>query len=348
LNKSGGHAVLSHPPNAQPSPELFFSTLNAYHQTEALKAAIELELFTAIAEDNHTAESIASKCKASERGIRILCDFLVVLGFLTKDSNRYSLTPDSAVFLDRRSPGYLGGAIGFLLSPMTTERWKDLAAAVRQGGAPDIDSSTVAPEHPIWVEFARCMAPMMAMPAQMLANYLNPNENHVSKILDLAAGHGLYGIAFAGRNPNCEVWAVDWSNVLQVAQENAARAGVKDRYHTLPGSAFDVDYGTGYDLVLMPNFLSHFDPPTCEKLLRKVHAALKPDGRAIILQMIPNEDRVSPPRPAAFALIMLASTPSGDAYTYPEYQQMLYNAGFRSSEKHALMPDFFTVVVGHR
>jgi len=60
------------------------------------------------------------------------------------------------------------------------------------------------------------------------------------------------------------------ASVLQVAQENAATAGIKDRFHALPGSAFDVEYGSGYDLVLMPNFLSHFDPPTCETLLRKV------------------------------------------------------------------------------
>jgi 2-polyprenyl-3-methyl-5-hydroxy-6-metoxy-1,4-benzoquinol methylase len=335
-------------PDLQPSPELFFTTLNAYHNTEALKAAIELEVFTAIAEGNHTAETIAHRCRASERGVRVLCDFLVVIGFLTKESNRYNLTRDSATFLDRRSPAYLGGAIGFLLSPLTTERFKDLAAVVRRGGTTDSGSGTIAPEHPVWVEFARNMAPMMAMPAELLAKYLSGNDNQARKILDLAAGHGLYGITIARHNPNCEVWAVDWPNVLQVAQENAARTGTKDRFHILPGSAFDVEYGSGYDLVLMPNFLSHFDPPTCEKLLRKVHAALNPRGRALILAMIPNEDRVSPPRPAGFALIMMASTPSGDAYTYPEYQQMLHSAGFRSSEKHVLMPDFFTVVVGHK
>jgi ubiquinone/menaquinone biosynthesis C-methylase UbiE len=339
---------VSHAPNPQPSPELFFSTVNAYHHTEALKAAIELALFTAIAEGNQTAETIARRCDASERGIRMLCDFLVVIGFLTKESNRYSVTPDSAVFLDRRSPAYLGGALGYLLSPMTTERWRDLAGVVRKGGTTDTDSGTVAPEHPVWVEFARGMAPMMATPAELLAKYLKAGEGHQWKVLDLAAGHGLYGIAIARHNQQCEVWAVDWANVLQVAQENAAAAGIKDRFHTLPGSAFDVEYGSGYDLVLMPNFLSHFDPPTCERLLRTVHAALKPDGRAVILQMIPNEDRVSPPRPAEFALIMLASTPAGDAYTYPEYRQMLHNAGFASSEKHPLMPDFFSVVVGQK
>ncbi len=250
---------MSPAPHPQPSPELFFSTLNAYHHTEALKAAIELDVFTAIGEGNETAEAVASRCKASERGIRALCDFLVVMGFLTKDSNRYSLTPDSAVFLDVRSPAYLGGAIGFLLSPMTTERWKDLAEVVRKGGTMEANSGTVAPEHPIWVEFARSMAPIMAMPAELLAKYLNANENYASKILDLAAGHGLYGIAIARHNPNCEVWAVDWPNVLQVAEENAGRAGVKERFHILPGSAFKVEYGSGYDLVLMPNFLSHFD-----------------------------------------------------------------------------------------
>jgi 2-polyprenyl-3-methyl-5-hydroxy-6-metoxy-1,4-benzoquinol methylase len=200
----------------------------------------------------------------------------------------------------------------------------------------------------VWVEFARSMAPMMAMPAELLAKYLKVDDGRQSKVLDLAAGHGLYGIAVARHNPNCEVWAVDWPNVLQVAQENATGAGIKDRYHALPGSAFDVEYGSGYDLVLMPNFLSHVDLPTCETLLRKVHAALKPDGRAAILAMIPNEDRVSPSRPAAFALIMLASTPAGDAYTHSEYQQMLHDAGFRSSEKHSLITDFLTVVVGHK
>src|SRR5207253_3604413 len=94
------------------------------------------------------------------------------------------------------------------------------------------------------------------------------------KILDIAAGHGLYGLAFAKRNPKAEVTAVDWANVLEVAKENAQAAGVSDRYHTRAGSAFDVDYGNGYDLVLLTNFLHHFDPPTCEMLLRKVRSAL--------------------------------------------------------------------------
>ena len=88
----------------QPSPERFFEVMNAYQQTAALKAAIELDLFTAIGEGAETAPALAQRCRASERGTRILCDYLVAIGFLSKDGSRYSLTADSAMFLDRRSP----------------------------------------------------------------------------------------------------------------------------------------------------------------------------------------------------------------------------------------------------
>jgi 2-polyprenyl-3-methyl-5-hydroxy-6-metoxy-1,4-benzoquinol methylase len=168
------------------------------------------------------------------------------------------------------------------------------------------------------------------------------------KVLDIAAGHGLFGIAIAKHNPNAEIVAVDWPSVLAVAQENARAAGVAARYRTRPGSAFEVDFGSDYDLVLLTNFLHHFDAPTCEKFLRKVHAALAAGGRAVTLEFIPNEDRVSPPVAAKFSLIMLSSTPSGDAYTFSEYERMFRNAGFQSSELHALPPTPSRVVLSYQ
>src|SRR5579872_4951858 len=100
----------------QPSPALFFETMNAYQRTAALKGAIQLDVFTAIGEGNTTAPSIAARCQTSERGMRILCDYLVIIGFLTKTGTSYRLTPDSQMFLDRHSPAYLGTAERFLTS----------------------------------------------------------------------------------------------------------------------------------------------------------------------------------------------------------------------------------------
>ena len=192
------------------------------------------------------------------------------------------------------------------------------------------------------------MAPMMAMPSQLLAQLADPNPDRKLKVLDIAAGHGLYGLAFARHNPQAEITAVDWPNVLEVAKENAEAAGVSDRYQTRPGSAFDVDYGTNYDVVLLTNFLHHFDPQTCEALLRKVHGALAEGGRAVTLEFVPNDDRVTPPQAAAFSMTMLGATPAGDAYTFAELEQMFRNAGFTRSELHELPPTIQRVVISHK
>jgi SAM-dependent methyltransferase len=332
----------------QPSPQLFFQTINAYQRSEALKTAIELEVFTAIGEGNSTAAQIAKRCQTSEKGMRILCDFLTIMGMLTKQGDRYALTLDSATFLDKRSPAYLGGATEFLCSPVLTDGTKNLTEAVRRGGTAMNGDGTIEPDNPIWVRFARGMAPMMSMPAQMMAKLVDPNGDRKLKILDIAAGHGVFGIAFATNNKQAEITAVDWQAVLEVAKENAQKAGVSDRYRTIPGSAFDVDFGTGYDLVLLTNFLHHFDPPTNETLLRKVRAALADGGRAVTLEFVPNEDRVTPPDAAGFSMMMLTGTPNGDAYTFSELERMFANAGFSRSTIHPLTPGIQQVVISEK
>ncbi|HEX3144399.1 MAG TPA: class I SAM-dependent methyltransferase [Pyrinomonadaceae bacterium] len=330
----------------QPSPAIVFDTLNGYQRTQALKTAIELELFTAIGEGNTTAKAIAERCGASVRGTRIVCDFLTINGFLTKQGDDYSLTPDSATFLDKRSPAYMGTVTNFILSSHIREPFEKLTETVRNGFyAAD---TAFEPNHPMWVEFARSMQPMMALPSQLMAQLVDPTKDKKLRVLDIAAGHGLFGIAFAKQNPQLEVTAVDWPRVLEVAKENAQAAGVSDRYQTNPGSAFDVDYGTGYDLVLLTNFLHHFDKETCETLLRKVHAALAEGGRAVALEFVPNDDRITPPQAAAFSMQMLGGTPTGDAYTFAELQQMFQNAGFARSEMHELPPTIERVVVSYK
>jgi len=327
-----------------PSPELIFDTLNAYQQTAALRGAIELDLFTAIGEGAATAADLARKLKVSERGARILSDYLVVIRLLTKHGDRYGLTPDSAAFLDRRSPACMCSVVTFLNSPMLTDNFRDLAAVVRKGGAVHTDEGTMAPEHPVWVDFARSMVPMMGMPSEFIADLVGSESGAKWRVLDIAAGHGMFGIAIARRNPNATIVGLDWPNVLAVAVENAHKAGIADRYETIPGSAFEADFGGGYDLVLLPNFLHHFDAGAGETLLRKAHAARKPGGRAVTLEFVPNPDRVSPPTAATFSLMMLGSTAAGDAYTFAEYDRMFRNAGFSSSQAHA-MPGPETVIV---
>jgi 2-polyprenyl-3-methyl-5-hydroxy-6-metoxy-1,4-benzoquinol methylase len=314
--------------HSMPTPERIFGTLNAYQQTAALKTAIELDVFTAIGQGLNTTAALAQTCRASERGIRTLCDFLVIYGFLEKNDHSYELTPDAAIFLNKKSPAYLGSAVNFLTLPELMDAFKDLTAIVRNGGSLQGDATTTDPDSPKWVEFARSMAPLQTLAAEGLAAMLNASASAKWKVLDIAAGHGMYGVTIAKHNPNAEIFAVDWPRVLDVAKENAQAAGVPARYHTLPGNAFEVEFGKDYDVALLTGFLHHFDPATIERLLRKIHPALKPSGMVATVEFVPNEDRVSPPTQAAFSMVMLGSTRAGDAYPFSEYERMFHTAGF--------------------
>ncbi len=269
------------------------------------------------------------------RGTRILCDFLALLGLITKTGDQYALTPDTAVFLVRQSPAYMGGTLAFLGMDQIIGNFDGLTTTVRRGTVPP-QSNTVSVENPVWEEFARAMVPMMAMPAQAIADILGGAVSRPQRVLDIAAGHGIFGITIAQRNPQAEIVAVDWPRVLTVATENATAMGVAARHRTVEGDAFTVEWGGGYDVALITNFLHHFDASTCTTFLRKVHASLNRGGRVAILEFVPNEDRVSPPIPAAFAMLMLAGTESGDAYTMPELTGMLAAAGFRDITRHDL------------
>ena len=323
-------------PTQQVNPSAIFETLNRHQHTMALKGAIDLELFTHIADGATTPAALAARCGASERGVRILCDFLTVLKFLTKTDGTYGLTQDSAVFLNKRSPAYLGTIADFVACDALRSNFRDVAALVRKGGTLD-GAGTMKPENDIWVNFAQAMRPLAAMSAQLLASVVSEGGRKL-KVLDVAAGHGMFGIAVAQHNPYAEIVAVDWKNVLAVATENATRAGVQDRFSTLPGSVFDVDLGAGYDLVLIPNFLHHFDPPTNVGLLKKIRAAMNPYGRVATLEFVPNEDRVTPPIAASFSFVMLGNTQQGDAYTFREYDSMFRQAGFGESRMQDLEP----------
>ncbi|MEO7144895.1 MAG: class I SAM-dependent methyltransferase [Bryobacteraceae bacterium] len=330
----------------QPNPAIIFDELNAYQRSAALKAAIELDVFTEIARGSRTADAIAKSVGASIRGTRILCDYLVITGFLSKQSGQYSLSVDSAAFLDRNSPAYLGSAVHFVLDPRLIAPFLSLADVVRTGRTTLPGEGSVSSANPIWVEFAKQMATMM-YPAAMEIADLAAGGGRI-KVLDIAAGHGLFGITIAQRNPNAHITALDWPDVLAVAAANAEKSGVTGRYSTLPGDAFEVEFGGPYDLILVTNFFHHFDPTACGKLMRKILAALAPGGRCVTLDFVPNDDRVTPPTAAAFAMMMLGTTPSGDAYTFAEYDKMFRGAGFASLEPHSLAKAPQTVIVSRK
>lgn len=318
------------------NPAPIFQMMTAYQQSAALHAAIELGLFTAIVEGHNTAAALASACGCSERGARILSDFFVVGGLLTKQGQTYSATPDTSVFLNKNSPAYLGGMSGFLNAAGIRKQFDFLTEAVRKGGVAASAEGSTASHYDGWVDFAKSMEAMMGMAAQQIAGMANEGKQDAITVLDVAASHGLFGFSIAKQNANAKIVALDWANVLEITKANAERWGLSDRVSTIAGDAFTVDLGGPYDVILLTNLLHHFSFAENVKLLQRMRAALKPGGRVFTLEFVPNEDRISPPVPATFALVMLASTPQGDAFTFAELESMFAAAGFSASTQIAL------------
>ncbi|HTP68043.1 MAG TPA: class I SAM-dependent methyltransferase [Dongiaceae bacterium] len=322
--------------SSRPTPEHIFQTLIAHQQTAVLKTGIELDVFTAIDEGNHRVENIADFVKTSQRGVRILCDYLTVMGYLSKENGKYSLSPDAALFLSKRSPAYMGTIAEFLSNEAHYKNLARLTEAVKRGGTPSDKGDNLKPNDEFWVSFARSMGPLMVPAALFIADLVRAEEGRPMRVLDIAAGHGTFGITIAKQNRHATVTALDWRAVLQVASENAERAGVADRYVPLPGSAFEAELDEDYDVVLLTNIFHHFDPDTCVRLMKRVYRALKFDGTAVTLEFVPNEDRVTPPAAATFSLQMLTQTDAGDAYTFSEYEDMFQKAGFGRNTLHPI------------
>ena len=224
----------AHHATAAPSPGLVFETLLAFQQTAALRAAIELDLFLAVGEGPGDVASLARQCSASERGIRILCDYLTIHGFLVKEGDRYRHTPTSELFLDPRSPACVASISRFLGDPQVVDFARRLPEIVRSGRTLLPGDGTVEPDNPVWVEFAHSMAPMMAPMAAPLGNIALDGLTGPVQVLDIAAGHGLFGIAVAKLNPQAHIVAVDWAQSVGSRKSQRAEGG---RGRPLPGAS---------------------------------------------------------------------------------------------------------------
>ena len=213
--------------NPQPTPVRIFQMLNAFQQTEALRAAIDLDVFTQLSDGPLNPSEVGKRIGAAPRGARVLCDYLTIAGLLNKEQDKYSLTPEAQMFLSKKSPAYIGSATQFMCSDYHQRNFSSLADAVRRGGSAVKDSST-SPENPMWVAFARGMAPLRVPAAEFTAKLVGADQQKPMKVLDIAASHGLFGITIAKHNPKAEIVALDWRPCCSPAAARPTNSGCEN------------------------------------------------------------------------------------------------------------------------
>ncbi len=316
-----------------------------YAPSRILASAIDFSVFDRIAAGNHTAREIAEAAGASERGMRMLLDALVGMQILDKSAQKYMLTPVAAQHLLRDSPDYLGDLLNL---DRLWESWGRLTETIRTGKPfSPVEHQKQAEE--FFPKLIRGLHVMNREPARRIAEILGAGKKHSGlRVLDVACGSGVWSIAIAEADSRARVTAQDFPGVLGTTAEFVKRHGLTNRYEYLPGDLKQVDFGKErFDLALLGNIVHTEGERSSRDLFRRIHEALHPGGKMVVIDMIPNDERTGPPFPLVFALNMLVNSEYGDTYTIAEFGDWVKTAGFSRME--AADIDFHSpILIAHK
>jgi ubiquinone/menaquinone biosynthesis C-methylase UbiE len=311
-------------------PEVIMQMSFSHAPARILSSAVQLGLFSHLAEGKQTAREIASAAGASERGVRMLLDALAGFQLLKKTGERYELTPLSAEYLVRDSPNYLAN---LMETDHLWEAWGHLTEVVRKG-KPLRQLETQGAAEQFFPILVRSLHVANREPARRTAEVLGAGTTHKGmQVIDVACGSGVWGIGIAEADSSARVTAQDFAGMLEETRLYLKRHGVEERFDFLPGDLKETDFGEGlYDLALLGNIVHSEGEASSRDLFRRLFRALKPGGRIVIVDMIPNDERTGPPFPLIFAVNMLLNTEEGGTYTLAEYTAWLSDAGFARVE----------------
>jgi ubiquinone/menaquinone biosynthesis C-methylase UbiE len=297
--------------------------LSGFRASRILLTAVELDLFSTLAGGGGTAVEVSRATGASERGITILLDAVTALGLIRKKGGRYRNAPVASECLaaDGENDWRLG--IGHHLA--LWENWSRLTEVVREGKPLP---RTLPRQEGKTRSFIGLMHRHGSARAPRLANAISLRG--AFKMLDVGGGSGAYSIAFARKKRDLRVTVLDLPDVLPITREYVTEAGLIGRFDFIGGDLRTVDFGSGYDLVLISAVCHMLSPRTNRRLIGKAFAALSPGGRLLIHDFVLDENRASPPNAAIFAVNMLVNTEGGNSYTANEYRAWLKESGFRS------------------
>jgi ubiquinone/menaquinone biosynthesis C-methylase UbiE len=305
----------------------------AYSPPLIISAAVNNNVFDTLQAGPKTVEQVKKETGASARGLRAIMDALVGLELLKKDrQSRYSLTPESQAFLISDKPGTLAGFFGSIL-PVLTSRWLRLTDIVRDG-RPTIAVNQETDGTEFFSQLVETIIPMSYAGAQKLANHLKvAKAKEQVRVIDLAAGSGIWGIAVTQKSPRVRVTAVDWAGMIPTTKRITEKFGVRDCFDFIEGDLLEANFGSGYDVATLGHILHSEGEERSRQLLKKTFRALKSGGTIAIAEWLVNDDRTKPLPSLMFSVQMLVNTEKGDTFSFNEIKKWLEDAGFKKVRK---------------
>jgi predicted O-methyltransferase YrrM len=311
---------------ATPDPDDVLELFLGFWISRTVMAAVELGVFEVLdaeqAWEGLTLEEAQAALGLAARPARALLDTCVATKLLDKEDGRYRNSLLAALYLSSRSTRSLRNYV-------LDERWcwpawgrlEDALRADHQLLPEDREGYHAFPED-FFLDFlhghSRVMGDRLAAVVDL---------SRVTRIMDVGGGSGAVSIALCRAFPDLEAVVVDQPPVVAKAAEHIAAAGVGQRITTWPANIFEDALPPGCDVAVLANVLHDFSPDRAREILDRVVAALPRGGRVVILEIVPDDERRSPPLAVAFSVAMIVNTAGGDAHTIPEYRSWLDDAG---------------------
>lgn len=328
-------------------------TLYAFTRSQILFAAIDLNLFTHIASGYDTLDTLYPKLQLDRRGLRILLNGLVGIGFLevicdnsqvvTAMPKRYGLPSDVERFLVKQHDSYLGGMVHHC--KRLYENWSMLTDAVTSGQSVG-GAQSLAQLETYFAELVKGLYVSNYPTAQKLAALLSSEDTQPAlEILDMAGGSAVWSIAMLEKSLNSRATVVDFASVIHVAQDYVGQHHLENRYTYWPGDLEEMELPAAhFDVIIMANICHTLGPVATEKAIQKLVKTLKPGGRLAIVDFVPDDLRSRPGWPLIFGVNMLITTPEGDVFTAAEYSGWLKHAGFQSVELREIESEVMAII----
>ena len=323
------------------NPSELLEISGAYWESCALHAAVNLDVFTIIGQDQLAAKEIAQKLNGDERGVATLLNALTAMKLLIKSNNRYANTPVSATYLTKDSPQYIGYMIMHHYHLM--DSWHQLDRAVITGEPIRFRAAASTEEQR--ESFLMGMFNLaMALAPQATKEIDLAGREH---LLDMGGGPGTWAIHFCLNNPRLRATVYDLPATRPFAERIIARFGVSNRVQFQEGNYLEDEIEGAYDVAWLSHILHGESPEDCLIIIKKAVATLKPGGLVMIHDFILNNDLASPLYPALFSLNMLTGTKAGRSYPEEQIIDMLAKAGAQNLSRHPFRaPNDSGIIVG--
>lgn len=290
-------------------------------------AAVEHGYFDALASGAMSADELAAFTQTSVRSAIAILEALLGIGLVARDRNgHFVLAPESETFLVSSHPAFLGGMFKNASRDLIP-RWLAINEVVKTG-LPSKPVNQESSGAEFFQELVESLFALNFQAAIALARGFNFPGDTILKVLDIAAGSGVWGIAFAKVYPNATVYAADWEGVLPVTRRVAERQGVAHQMNYIPGDIDGSDLGNGYDVATLGHILHSEGEARSRRLMKRVFDALKPGGTIAIGEFLTNAERTGPPNALFFSVNMLVATTEGRTFSFEELAQWLTETGF--------------------